>query len=217
VLVVGVVGGAFVTVADPVLPGQVAHSVTADVEWLTGSLSRIGDATRHSPQAPVPEPTGTRPDPLITAAPTPDVTTYPSIPLTDSSPRTSLSTPTPAPTRAPSLGWTLPWSGNDRDWALTTLTLDEQLDTQAETTYPQYQQYYAGWAMHWARAIALIQGLEYPQAEAPSASTLNPIVSWFNLAISLHQSDEQTYPQNSAWDNTWIANYQRLDALWAKL
>jgi hypothetical protein len=222
VLVIGVAGGAYATVMDPALPGQVAHAATSDVEWLAGSLSRIGDATRR-PAAPMPEPTGTKPVPLITPDPTPETTTigtvpvarpYPTVPAASPSPSTTIpNTSTPGSY----LGWTLPWSGSDRTWVMGTLQLDMQLDTQAETTYPVWQSYYAGWALRWAKAIALIQGLEYPQAVAPSSATLNPIVAWFNQAIALHRQDEQAHPENSAWDNTWIANYTRLDALWAKL
>ena len=35
----------------------------------------------------------------------------------------------------------------------------------------------------------------------------------FQVAITGHQIDETNNPQNAAWDNTWIANYQRMISL----
>jgi hypothetical protein len=34
------------------------------------------------------------------------------------------------------------------------------------------------------------------------------------VAITGHQIDETNNPQNAAWDNTWIANYQRMISLY---
>ena len=37
----------------------------------------------------------------------------------------------------------------------------------------------------------------------------------FALAITSHQGDQILHPANTAWDRLWIAQYTRLEALWA--
>jgi hypothetical protein len=205
--------------ADPNLPGQVVAGGAAGVGWLEGALSRV------TPHATNPAPLPGQ-DPIVVT--TPSATASPTPMPTAPSPATSASVPTPASTPPPSppptpsppaTVWTesTVWSAGDLAWVRSTLAADVADDTAAENRFPTQAWYYAGWAAKWTTALQIANALTWPQTQAPPASYFAYVEAWYGDAISLHQEDEQQIPANAWWDNLWIANYQRLDALWARL
>ena len=56
-----------------------------------------------------------------------------------------------------------------------------------------------------------------PRPAPPNRCTSRPRNPPSRAPSKLHQADENAIPGNAWWDNQWIANYQRLTALWEQL
>jgi hypothetical protein len=110
------------------------------------------------------------------------------------------------------------WSIFDCAFAVDVLEEDSHLDAQA------FQQglgpasdpyYYATISAQWKTDA----GYATEQCGKPvgtlTGSALATPPAQFALAITSHQGDEITHPANAAWDRMWIAQYTRLEALWA--
>ena len=50
-----------------------------------------------------------------------------------------------------------------------------------------------------------------------SADHISQAEGFFAEALASHQSDENLHPANTAWDTTWIANYNRINSLYEEL
>jgi hypothetical protein len=116
------------------------------------------------------------------------------------------------------------WTASDCSWVISTLTDDYGLDVQAEsatpapgpTPYPSQAQYYADAAQQWQTALYEANGVcANGLTMAPlNGATCTQAEGWFTTAEAIHQADIVSHPQNTQWDDTWSANYQRLDDLW---
>ena len=47
----------------------------------------------------------------------------------------------------------------------------------------------------------------------PSSSELSAAHGWIATALLSHRHDEQGNPADTAWDQQWIGNYERIDAM----
>lgn len=189
------IGGAVAINVDPNLPGQAVAAGASSVGWVTGALSRLDEHPTPRSAAPLEPSPNTGPITLITPTPATPAAATPS------------STSSPA--------FVLAWTQPDRVWARTTLQWDLSLDTAAESTYPQFRTYYAGWAADWQTALGDIAALE--AGIAPSSAERSDPPAWFATAIADHQADAQAHPGNAGWDDTWVKSYQRLISLWTAL
>ena len=202
VVVCGALGGAVALSLDPQLPGEAVSVGASGVGWITGALSRLGENPIPSPTAPG---DGPIPMPGTPAAPAPSVpaNTVPIVPIT------------PSPALTPTAPWKLPWTTQDRVWAVTTLQWDARLDTQAETTYPGERAYYAMWVGDWLSCLTDITSFEGGYPASPAVRSGPP--AWFALAITYHRADTLSHPGDAGWNNLWIQAYERLELLWSDL
>ena len=118
------------------------------------------------------------------------------------------------------------WSSADCTWAESTMQLDEHLDQQeawaiAEGFDPRYpnlsfEQAYITWEQDWAMVLAQVQSICTTGVPVTSDHIAQARAD-FALAIASHQADAQKHPDNAGFDATWIANYTRIDAMYAAL
>jgi hypothetical protein len=111
---------------------------------------------------------------------------------------------------------------DDYAWAEQTLALDAHLDIEnGADQHPSQAAYYQAWAYHWQDcAMWLTLASEGRLSQGPPAwsqGLVNSCPGWFQNAIAIHTADVQTNPQDTAWDATWIANYQRLLRIWTQV
>ena len=127
------------------------------------------------------------------------------------------STPAPLP------GGFTPPSASDCQWAEGILLEDRTLDLQAVSTYPQVAPWYQQTAGWWGSAYTDLQGL-CGAGGPPSSQACAADLAHFQQAYSTHQSAAGSagstgVPDNTqadqAWNATWMANYQRLESIWA--
>jgi hypothetical protein len=143
---------------------------------------------------------------------------------------TSSSTPVPRPLATPATSAapaTSIWSLDDCSFALSTMELDHSLDATEATevaagTDPQhypasYAAQYQQWVIDWGAVVSQVQGICGTPAILPTWAETSGAQADFQLAITSHQIDEADNPQNTTWDSTWIANYQRMIDLYGEL
>ena len=149
-----------------------------------------------------------------TAAPTPTPTATP------------LPTPTPAPTPSSEIA-APPWTSADCGAAVQVLREDAALDSAASGRYATglatpppgtsggalgITRFYRDSSLHWT-AIADWIATACATGIPPSAAELTAAQGWIAIAIFSHRHDEQVNPANAAWDDQWIGNYDRIDAM----
>ncbi len=187
------VTAAAVLVADPGLPAQVSQALHGDSTGPAAATPLRPLDTPTSASSPASSPT-----PPPTLAPTPSSTT----------------TPPPTPTSAAPQAQSLSFA--DSTWTVVTLTVDGQLDAQAESTYPQAATYYRGWAGRWAQTLTWFRA-EQADGLAFAGTACSSPLGWFAEAIRDHAGDTQANPGDKSWNDEWIANYQRLTGIWNQL
>ena len=177
----------------------------------------------------VPQLNNVLPAPASTPAATLPVPAAPTAPGTASTTPVTLA---PAPTAVPgpaTPGTGLTWTDQDLSWADSTMRHDELLDL-AEVALcaagkdPRYgcpgsASSFQLWASRWGTVVAQVDDigsqllLQAPAQTFPSSADLASSENWFAEATSAHQTDIQEYPQNTSWDQQWIAVYARMTAL----
>jgi hypothetical protein len=132
---------------------------------------------------------------------------------------TATAPPTPAAVLAAAV-----WSNTDCTWALGTMEEDLSLDQASATevangTDPQhypasYAAQYRAWVTAWTAVVSQVQTICSATPILPTWAETTGAQADFQTAITSHQIDETNNPQNTSWDNTWIANYQRMISLY---
>jgi hypothetical protein len=137
----------------------------------------------------------------------------PPAPTPDTAPVTLAPNPTAARIALPPV-WTL----GDCAFAVDVLEEDSHLDAQA------FQQglgpasdpyYYATISAQWKVDAGYATAQCGKPAGVLTGAALTAPPAQFALAITSHQGDQILHPANTAWDRLWIAQYTRLEALWA--
>lgn len=136
---------------------------------------------------------------------------------------------TPAPlvvtVAPPPPGPAVPWSSGDCTWAITTMAYDQHLDQHEawliaegfDSRFPASAiAAYEHWEFAWM-AVGSDLRLMCGSHLASNPASIAQDRGNFALAIAAHQADMAANPANTAWDSTWVATYQRLDAMYAAL
>ncbi|MHB1500162.1 MAG: hypothetical protein ACYCYK_03160 [Candidatus Dormibacteria bacterium] len=127
----------------------------------------------------------------------------------------SVEAPRPAPPS--SAVWHRP-SLNDCHWASATLGADRSLDLEAAANYPAWAAWYQTTASWWAQAGQVVDGL-CGMGREPTATSCTTAVTHLQEGMATHQAalngtspegEPGTGPSAQAWNQTWVANYQRL-------
>jgi hypothetical protein len=156
--------------------------------------------------------------PRATAAPTSTPTVAPiPLPIVHATPPppVAILTPLPAPTTQ-NVATAAGWSHDDCVALETAMQWDHDLDVQSAKDNPSYATYYNTVAAHWATILSYMQfgPCGSPVHALYDTQCSNP-EAWVNDAIPTHVYDEQQHPENTAWDDQWIAIYTKIDALWS--
>lgn len=171
------------------------------------------------PGGPTPTPTATvapgvnvsgvtsRPSSLL-----PSVTPPPAATL---APPTSVpSVPSPASTAAVSVAAAATAQPLDLPaeclWASPTLEWDEQLDYAAAQNYPKWRDYYLTSADQWTLLASWLRAQCVPTWPVWQCELAR---GWVASAIAAHNNGNTDTGATAAWNATWTANYQRIDAL----
>ena len=111
------------------------------------------------------------------------------------------------------------WSYAECTTMVTDMVWDAQLDSNEAnrdtSTNPAQSAYYATWSAHWQTVADYLHAGPCAATPAPlSGSACTDPPQWFQTAITSHQIDEASHPQNKAWDDQWTQIYQTIAALW---
>jgi len=168
---------------------------------------------------PSPTPHTSRPSPTVSplSMKTPNPVQVPPPPIA-----LALSTAAPAPLPVSTSAWT----GADCKRMAYDMAWDAQLDSATAASYassdPAKSAIYSTAAEHWTTILAYMKaGPCIPLSSGGyttkplSGTQCTDPPAWAEYAITGHVADEKVNPQNTAWDNEWIAIYTTLANDWA--
>ena len=73
------------------------------------------------------------------------------------------------------------------------------------------------WESDWNTVLTEVTAMCDSNSVSVTSAQIGDARMWFDEAIASHQADSAVHPGNAAWNSTWIAHYQQLDAMYAAL